>query len=210
MSSTPPSSPAANPSTLSGTLGPEDFDLLDDLLDAMREKDDETPEWEFCEGFMAALVCSRRQIAPAEYWPVLFEHFNEAEQMEFIWFWRRRWAELETALDADVKSLDDPRCYQPAVLDMRGAIAALPEEERAQMEAERRAAAPEGESGDLGEVPSFGQIWALGFMYAVENWPEDWAAPRDKETAQWLDQALTAVVALTEDDKASPAVSMYS
>ena len=33
------------------------------------------------------------------------------------------------------------------------------------------------------EIPSFGQVWALGFMFAVENWPEDWAAPRDKEAA---------------------------
>ena len=42
---------------------------------------------------------------------------------------------------------------------MRGAVASLPEEERAEMEGQ--------------EIPSFGQVWALGFMFAVENWPED-------------------------------------
>ena len=34
----------------------EDFDVLDRELDLMREVDDETPQWEFCEGFMAALI----------------------------------------------------------------------------------------------------------------------------------------------------------
>ena len=60
------------------------------------------------------------------------------------------------------------------------------------------------------EVPSFGQVWALGFMFAVENWPEDWAAPRDKDAARWLDDALDSIVALTEDDTGKPEVCMYS
>ena len=48
--------------TTSDTLGtrPEDFDALDDILDDLRTRNDETPQWEFCEGFMAALVCCRR------------------------------------------------------------------------------------------------------------------------------------------------------
>jgi uncharacterized protein len=53
-------------------------------------------------------------------------------------------------------------------------------------------------------------VWALGFMYAVENWPEDWATPRDKDAAQMLDDALDNIVALTEDDNAKPTLSMYS
>jgi uncharacterized protein len=27
----------------------------------------------------------------------------------------------------------------------------------------------------------------LGFMFAVENWPDEWTAPKDKEAAQWHD-----------------------
>ncbi|RYH23430.1 MAG: zinc chelation protein SecC, partial [Alcaligenaceae bacterium] len=53
-------------------------------------------------------------------------------------------------------------------------------------------------------------VWAIGFMYAVENWPEDWAAPRDREAAQILDEALEAIVALTEDDTGKPELSMFS
>ena len=82
------------------------------------------------------------------------------------------------------------------MLDTRGAIASLPAEERADMEGEA--------------IPSFAQIWALGFMFAVENWPEEWAAPRDKEAAQWLDEALQSIVALTEDDTGKPEISMFS
>jgi len=178
-------------------LGPDDFDALDHALDAMREHDEEIPQWEFCDGFMAALVCSRRPIEPSEYWPVLLgDGFVPAQHMEFVWNWKRRWREIETGLDADVQSLDDERTWQPEVLDTRGAIAALPEEERAGMEGEA--------------IPSFAQVWALGFMFAVENWPDDWAPPRDKEAAQMLDEALDAIVTLTEDDKGKPVLSMYA
>lgn len=178
-------------------LGPDDFDALDHALDAMREHDDEIPQWEFCEGFMAALICTRRPIDPSEYWPVLLgDSFVPAQHMEFVWRWKKRWHEIETGLDADVQSLDDERTWQPEVLDTRGAIAALPEEERGEMEGEA--------------IPSFAQVWALGFMFAVENWPEDWAAPRDKDASQMLDEALDAIVTLTEDDKGTPVLSMYS
>ena len=52
-------------------LGPDDFDAQDMALDAMRQHDDEIPQWEFCEGFLAALVCARRTVPEQEYWPVL-------------------------------------------------------------------------------------------------------------------------------------------
>ena len=93
------------------------------------------------------------------------------------------------------RQLEDERSWQPEVLDTRGAVAALPPEERAEMDGEA--------------LPSFAQVWALGFMYAVENWPEDWTPPRDKEAAQMLDDALENIVVLTEDDKAKPVLSMY-
>jgi uncharacterized protein len=47
-------------------------------------------------------------------------------------------------------------------------------------------------------------------MFAVEYWPEDWVAPRDKDAAKWLDGALQAIVAMTEDDEAEPEVSPMS
>ncbi len=197
-------------------MGPDDFDALDILLDDLRLREEEIPQWEFCEGFMAALICSRRPIAATEYFELLLGFdatpgapdqpmqthglFTDAiQQQRFYGLWMRRWDEVAQALEADVEALDDDNAYQPEVLDTRGAIASLPEAERAEM----------GELGD-DAIPSFAQIWALGFMFAVENWPEEWAAPRDKEAAQWLDDALQAIVALTEDDTGVPIFSMYA
>jgi len=198
--------PAATPSALDA-LTPADFDALDTLLDDLRTRDDETPQWEFCEGFMAALVCCRRPIAADEYLPVLLGMdrpdgdavpalFRDDDQYrQFMALWQRRLEEVRAALTIAVESLDDERGYQPEVMDLRGAIAALPPEQRAEM-------------GDA-PVPSFGQIWAIGFMYAVESWPEEWAAPRDRSAAKAIDAALQSIVALTEDDTAPPTLSAF-
>ena len=201
-------------SAIVSALGADQLEEIDNILDDLRTRGEEIPQWEFCDGFMAALICGRRPIAPAEYLPMLLDDGAEldvaeggdlpllsafadaAQQACFIELWMLRWNEVAAQLDADVKTLDDDRTYQPEAMDMRGAVASLTDEQRAEM-------------GDDQEVPSFGQIWALGFMFAVENWPEDWAAPRDKEAAKWLDNALNRIVALTEDDTGKPEVCMY-
>jgi uncharacterized protein len=177
-------------------LAPEDFDLLDAELDLLREQDDEIPQWEFCEGFLVALVCMRREVPPEEYWPVLLgDTFQPMQHMEFVWRWRRRQAEIAAALDEPVKTLEDERTYHPEALDTLGAILDLPPEERA--------------SGGTDNLPAYAQVWALGFMFAVENWPEDWQPPRDKDAAAILDAALGSIVALAEADTGKPVISMF-
>ena len=189
------------------TLTPEEFDELEAILDELRTRYDETPQWEFCEGFLAALICSRRLIMPSEYLPVLLglgedgeegegSFADETQMQRFMALWMRRWNEVAACLNANVEALDDDAAYQPEVMDVRGAIAALPPAERAAIE------------GEL--IPSFAQVWALGFMFAVESWPEDWEPPRDKEAAQWLDESLDAIVALTEDDTDEPEIAVFS
>lgn len=200
-------------------VSPDEFDEIDAILDDLRTRNDETPQWEFCEGFLAALVCCRRAIPPAEYLDVLLgisedaiamgqvpgqaapqnsegSFADAAQAQRFMQLWTKRWNEVATALDTEVKALDDEAAYQPEVLDVRGAIASLPEAERAEV--------PED------EIPAFAQVWALGFMFAVENWPQEWAAPRDKDAAKWLDASLQSIVALTEDDDGVPDVSPFS
>ena len=197
----------ADPSSASMTFEPEEFDELDAILDDLRTRDDETPQWEFCEGFMAALICCRRLILPSRI-PARAAGIGDdgdgsdegsfADDAQTSASWRcgrgagTRWPH---ALNAKVETLDDERAYHPEVMDVRGAVAALPEEARAEM-AGRGTARPSR------------QVWALGFMFAVESWPEEWAAPRDKEAAEWLDDALDAIVALTEDDTDKPALSV--
>ena len=214
MSAPTPSLDAAKAAPVTSALGADELDELDTLLDDLRTRGEEIPQWEFCDGFLTALICTRRPIPAAEYLPMLLGDggeldvadgaplpllpaFKDAEQQaRFLQLWDLRWNEVAAQLDADVKSLDEDMAFQPEAMDMRGAIAALPEEERADMEGQ--------------EIPSFGQVWALGFMFAVENWPDEWATPRDKEAAQWLNDALDSIVALTEDDTGKPEVCMYT
>ena len=195
------------------SLTSDQLELLEDILEDLRQRSDEVPQWEFCDGFLTALVCSRRAISAGEYLPMLLGgepvevadgealpllpmFADAAQQAQFLQLWQLRWNQVELALDTPVERLDDERTFEPEVLDMRGAIASLPDEERAEMSGE--------------DIPSFAQVWALGFMFAVENWPQDWEMPRDKEVAGWLDSALECIVALTEDDTGKPEVSMYS
>ena len=213
----PTSTPAAEDAAISdmpqGALSNEQLEELDALLDELRTRGDEIPQWEFCDGFLTALVCTRRPIAAAEYMPMLLgdgealqvaegqplpklEVFkDEAQQARFMELFELRLAEVREQLDADIKSLADDAAFQPEALDTRGAIAILPEAEQAELAGE--------------EVPSFSQVWALGFMFVVENWAEEWAAPRDKEAAQWLDAAMEFIVNLTEDDTDEPALNLY-
>jgi uncharacterized protein len=186
------------------------YDLLDEILDDLRQRMDEVPQWEFCEGFMAALICCRRPIAPDEYFGALLSdpatgtfgpHLfaSPAQHDQFLQIWQRRWAEVQAALDAPVQSLEDERCYAPEVIDVRGAVASMNDEERAEMLQQLG-----GEA-----LPSFAQVWALGFMYAVETWPEEWQPPRDKEAADWVEDAMLRIVALTEPDEDEPSISMF-
>jgi len=190
--------PASTPVPADPTpLGADDFEAQEAVLDALREAVEDTPDWEFCEGFLVALVCCRRVIEPNEYWPVLLgETFAPMAHMEFVMRWQRRWREVVSGLEADVDTLEDPRAYQPELLDVRGAVLALPEEER-------------GDT-DLAQLPYFAETWAHGFLHAVQTWSEEWSLPRDREAADMVREALAAVQALTAPDTGKPAVSMYS
>ncbi len=195
------------------------FDEIDAILDDLRTRYDETPQWEFCEGLMAALICCRRPIDQAEYLDVLLaigdgsdapavvqgdaaepesggSFASAAQKARFLEIWNQRWAEVQTALDIPTESLESETAYHPEVMDVRGAIAELSDAERAEM-------------GDEA-IPSFAQVWALGFMFVVEAWPDEWAEPSDKKAAKWHDMALQSIVALTEDDEGEPELSPFS
>lgn len=189
-------------------LAGAEFDELDALLDELRTRDDEVPEWEFLEGALAALVCTRRPVPPAECLPLLLgtgplptvpqpdgTHFPNTERYErFLALWLRREAEVRTALQTEVEALDDQRSYHPEVIDVRGAVAALPEGER---------------PGADQPLPSYAQVWALGFLFVVEQWAEEWALPRDRETAGWIEEALDTIDRLTQDDTGRPSVNLH-
>jgi uncharacterized protein len=197
----------------------DQFDEIDAILDDLRTRYDETPQWEFCEGFMAALICCRRAIPQGEYLDVLLavpepdavavvsdgdtpvgggegSFVDAAQRARFLQIWDQRWAEVLAALDTPIETLEDEMAYHPEVMDVRGAMAELSPEERAELPDEA--------------LPAFGQVWALGFMFAVEAWPDEWVEPSDKKAAKWHDVALQAIVALTEDDTEEPELSPFS
>jgi uncharacterized protein len=80
---------------------------------------------------------------------------DEAQKVKFLNLWQQRYDEVKTALDTEIKALDEDSAYAPEVMDVRGAIASLPPEERAEI--------------DSAEIPAFAQVWALGFMFVVEK-----------------------------------------
>ena len=160
-------------------LNADEFAQLDAMLDGLRSRHDATPRWEFCEGFMVALICCRRQIAAADYLPVLLA---DAElPPRFMALWTRRWSEVMQALDFKITALDDQGAYQPQVKESLVGT----------------------------DAPSFGQAWARGFMAAVKAWPDDWSPSRNKAAIKWLSAALSYIVALTEDDKDLPTMSAF-
>ena len=100
----------------------EAFDELDAILDDLRTRYDETPQWEFCEGFMAAVICMRRPVDEEELLAALLgtpmtgdvpgdaqdnvpdddggSFVNDAQRDRFLSLWRLRWQEVAAALDS--------------------------------------------------------------------------------------------------------------
>ena len=105
---------------------------------------------------------------------------------------------LRAALNAEVDSLEDERALSPAVMDWRGLLASLPEADRAEAAADQD-----------GAPPALAQVWASGFLAAVDHWADDWAPPRDKEIAEMMSDALACVAELTDDDTGTPVLNLY-
>ncbi len=180
------------------------LDALEDVLDAVRERYPDTPQWEFCEGVLTALLCTRRAIGEDEWLPLIFgreaaEVFaTPAERTRFSMGWLERESQLRAALNADVESLEDERALSPAVMDWRGLLATLTEADRA-----------EATQGQSGLPPALAQVWASGFLTVVDHFADDWAPPRDKEIAEMLADALACIDDLTADDTGAPALNLY-
>ncbi len=104
------------------------------------------------------------EVAEGQPLPKLEAFDSEAQRARFLELVALRMSEVRAQLDTEIKSLEDQAAFQPEVMDTRGALLMLPEAERAELEDE--------------EVPSLGQVWALGFMFVVENWAEDRPPPR--------------------------------
>lgn len=191
------------------------LEALDEVLDELREHDEQVPQWEFCEGFMTALLCTRREIAQDEWLPVLLardpDEVDDADDPEgiapfasagqrtrFLMHWLAREAQVRAALQAGVDDLNDPRALDPAVLDWRG-----------MMQAATAAAEAQAQEPSSGPAPAYAQMWAVGFLAVPAIWSDDWTPPRDKEIAADMADALDCIALLAEDDHAPPAFNLF-
>lgn len=225
----PPTDPADQPASDPSAATPADanddlafdpatvatLEALDEVLDELREHDDSVPQWEFCEGFLTALLCTRREVPEAEWLPALLggdpdgadalaPFASAGQRTRFLMHWLQREAQIRTALQAPVQDLSDPDALEPATLDWRGMLHAVAQEDdEAHGDGDSRADAPPG------EAPSYAQMWAMGFLGAVDVWDEDWAPPRDREIAEAMRDALECIALLAEEDRAPAAFNLF-
>jgi len=138
-----------------------------------------TMDLEQLDGFLAGLVCAPRLVSPLEHVAEVFgaddvRFPDDATAQRFHELLLRRHAEVLAALDAPIERLDDPRAYVPLLLDWQGE----------------------------GDLPLRGELWARGFLHAVDRMRDDWdALPEgDDEAAQLVDDALDAIAALVPEE----------
>lgn len=173
---------ALNPSN--PPLSDAEIDELADLIDLLDERTDVPISLEGVDGFITALACSPRAIADKEYFSVLLDrddglaavYENEADEQRFLALFGRRRPEVARALAAPIENLADPRALSPLVMDWEGLLAELPEDEAKRL----RAAG----------VPPYAQMWAAGFLLAVEHWEDDWSLPSGSKDEAFVDEVL--------------------
>lgn len=189
---------AATPSPNS-PLSDADVDALADLVDVIDERTEVPISLEGLDGFITALACCPRAIAPDEYFPVLLDRddglaaiFEDAaDEARFLALLERRRNEIARALAAPIEDLADRRALSPLVMDWDGLLAALPPAE----------AKPLREAG----IPPYAQLWAVGFLLAVEHWEADWELPAGSKDEAFVDEVLDPFYVLAAPlDELSP------
>lgn len=180
-------------------LRDEEIDELADLVDLIDERTDVPVSLEGLDGFITALVCSPRAIPPEEYFPVLLDRDDglatvfedEADEVRFLALFERRRNEIARALAAPIENLADPKALSPLVMDWIGLLAELPPDEARRLK-------------DAG-IPPYAQLWAGGFLLAVEHWEDDWELPADSKDEAFVDEVLDPFYVLAAPlDELSP------
>ena len=189
---------AASPAPNS-PLSDADIDALADLVDLVDERTEVPVSLESLDGFVTALACSPRAIAPAEFFPVLLDRddglasiFEDAaDEARFLALFERRRNEIARALAAPIEDLADRRALSPLVMDWNGLLAELPPAE----------AKPLREAG----IPPYAQLWAAGFLLVVEHWEADWELPAGSKDEAFVDEVLDPFYVLAAPlDELSP------
>jgi len=191
------SSPAPDPAANQQPFTEEDFDALGELL-AGDWAPETTMDLEQLDGFLAGVICAPRVMLPSAYVPAIFggeqpEFPDMNAARHFFDLLMRRHNQIAQALNEPIERLDDPRAYDPFLIEW---------------DEDSEVARQMVEAGEIPRVPRYGELWARGFMEAVHLAREDWAAvpdDDDDEGAQLVEESLTAILALVPDDEADDA-----
>ena len=148
---------------------------------------------EWVDGYLTALLASRRAIAPEEWLPPLFgDDFGRvfadpADVQQAMAALMARWNVLASQLDVD-SLLDDPEAIRLAPLMLSFDDAARAEVvDAGHMTAEEAA-----------EQLQTGALWADGFLQVLEDFADDWPdLDVDTDDGRWLDDCMSRLLALT-------------
>ncbi|MBP6899420.1 MAG: UPF0149 family protein [Burkholderiaceae bacterium] len=163
---------------------------------------------EWVDGYLTALVASRRAIPPGEWLEAMFgDDFGRAfadpqdvdQAMQAL---LGRWNVLARALDPE--SLIDA----PDALRLSPLMITWDDAARAEVVASGQISAEEAN-----EQLQTGALWAEGFRQAVEDFDEDWPEPEDEdsEDANWFADCVGRVMALlmSADELATHLAEQY-
>ncbi|HSI57923.1 MAG TPA: UPF0149 family protein [Ideonella sp.] len=173
-----------------------EIEALDGICQRMAGFDDRV-SLEWLDGYMTALVAGPRRIEHGEWLPLVAEGVFErtfadpadaAQARETI---DARWQVLADQLDPE-EMLDDPDVLRLAPLMIE-----LTEDDKQRLIAEGHVK-PE----ELGMLEQTGEAWAVGFMDATKDFPNDWPdADLETEEGQLFDECMLRVVSLTVDEE---------
>ena len=167
------------------------------LLEDWSDRTEHGLSLEHVDGFITALICGPRPIAPNEYFPVLLGAaglaiFNDTgARAQFRSLFQRRSQQVAQALDAPIESLTDPGALEPLIMDWKGLLDELSPAERAELEADG--------------LPEFASVWAAGFLQVLDAWESDWALPAGSKDEAFVDEMLEPFyVLVTPLDELTP------
>ena len=147
---------------------------------------------EWVDGYLTALLASRRAIPPSEWLPAMFgETFGRAfadppDVQQAMASLLDRWNVIASQLDVDAM-LDDPEAVRLAPL-------MITYDDAARAEVVAAGHMTQEEATDLLNT---GALWAEGFMEAVEAFAADWPeADLDTDDGRWFDDCLSRVIGL--------------
>ena len=147
---------------------------------------------EWVDGYLTALLASRRVILPSEWLPAIFgDSFERAfadpdDLLRAMTVLTNRWNVLASQLDVDAM-LDDPEAVRLSPLMISYDDAA-----RAEVVATGHMTTNEAEN-----LLQTGALWAEGFVDAIEAFAEDWPdADLDTDDGRWHDDCLSRIIAL--------------